>query len=728
MNRNLLALLVLILAGALVVILGPDRTGDVPPDPAQQGQGDAETPAAAAAKPQPDQEGEAPPAFFGGTNSGGRLNFGQGDSSAEGGDGVLEVQVWDSERQPIPGALVAAFPKQPFDELGVEAKRVRQEGRPCDRQGRRRLQNLNPGLSYRVAAIAPGYAVKRSPAVPVGGKVELTLVPSVTIRGEVRLANGDPVPEAAVLLSAQDMSLDGLPPVARSDSKGGFQLEAPGAGNYHLRVRSAFGSDQWLKDLAVFKDMEPVQIIVEGEAALVVALLNEQAQPLIGHRVQLASTGRGDGALGARTGLSDDQGEVTFYSLQQGMYELKVEVPGFAPLRERWIYRGEAERLERVLRQPGTLEVQVVDAGGNVVPDFPVFLHARDRQVRFGLPRNQRQRATDEEGQCRWTDLPPGDYLVTAGNPAGDQDGIQLEEALQSRENVGSGTVWAAVSAGTENRTQMVLEGFLVQRLWVRQNGDPVAGATVAVTLFRKVDLGKQMYFSMRQSNEQGEVRLPPLKPGNYTVLVRASDWALPHHSTIEVSANGEAAVVDLPSGFLYGQALHGGQAVAGASVKLVDADGRPLMDAFQMGGRFQGVTTMEDGNWVVESVPAGEYLVIIEAEDLYPWKSPPLQHDGVQGFPVGVTEMVAAASLEGLVKNLPSQDNGAAFQLLPLHLVDLAGNRMATTILDPQGRFQFPQLTPGDFRLMLEVGGSEHQSPPVRIQAGDNFFEFPLP
>ncbi|MEH0521118.1 MFS transporter [Streptomyces stelliscabiei] len=220
------------------------------------------------------------------------------------------------------------------------------------------------------------------------------------VRGQVRGAEGVPVPRAAVTL----ISLGGRQlgrSVAGAD--GAYAVDAPSAGSYVL-IAAADGFQPQASTVVVNGEPVAYDILLSGTSGLSGVVRADGTGRAVRDAMVVVTDVRGDVLAG---GLTGEQGEFAFGELVPGAVTVAVNATGFRPralpveVGGTGVTRIEIDletgaRLQGVVRGPGGVladaRVTLVDAAGNVVGSA----------------------TTGADGAYAFTDLDGGEYTVIA--------------------------------------------------------------------------------------------------------------------------------------------------------------------------------------------------------------------------------------------------------------------------------------------------------------------------
>ncbi|QYX78933.1 MFS transporter [Streptomyces akebiae] len=252
------------------------------------------------------------------------------------------------------------------------------------------------------AVTASGAASATAPVSGVGGGVGVGVGvgTGIAVRGQVRGAEGAPVPRAAVTL----ISLGGRQlgrSVAGAD--GAYAVDAPAAGSYVL-IAAADGFQPQASTVVVNDEPVAYDILLSGTSGLSGVVRAVGAGQGVKDAMVVVTDVRGDVLA---SGVTGEQGEFGFGELVPGGVTVAVNAAGFRPralpveVGGTGVTRIEIDleagaRLQGVVRAPGgalaDARVTLVDAAGNVVGTA----------------------TTGADGAYAFADLDGGEYTVIA--------------------------------------------------------------------------------------------------------------------------------------------------------------------------------------------------------------------------------------------------------------------------------------------------------------------------
>jgi hypothetical protein len=455
---------------------------------------------------------------------------------------------------------------------------------------------------------------------------------------------------------------------------------------------------------------------------------------------------------------TDNAGKFVFPSLSAGSYRLTVAAAGFAPQEYgRAIFVTAGQTLHEVaiaLDRLGTVTGTVFDESGRAAIGATVQLLRVSHSEEGRRFQPARSGTTDDRGQYRIYDVPPGRYLLFAGTPVGpprpgaDRYNVVFYPDTENIEQASTIEVKAGVDAVLNMRVRHQNETYRVSGRVV----DPTGTLPLRRATFSLVQQGYGTTSSIvgRAANLDpvtGTFEMPNLTPGSYTVSVQFPSDVVAQptaaasirivNSNIEnliltlqtpVSASGLIIVEDQPIASvpnLDGMSLS-------FSPKIVAGDA-PFTMAAAPDGKFE-VRGLRDGEYAVkiERVPPGFYVKSLQYEqrDIL---ANPLTFIGPRTGTFEMTLRAAAGRVAGLVTDAQSQPvSGIQAFLIPVQRNRIDLYRIATT--DPQGRFSLAAVAPGDYEIFswetAESGApydpdflkqSERQGLSVRVEESSN-------
>lgn len=389
--------------------------------------------------------------------------------------------------------------------------------------------------------------------------------------------------------------------------------------------------------------------------------------------------------------------------LRRGQHvALRVSAPGFAPLERAECTAG--QRLRIVLGPGVTLLVTLRDEAGNAVPDTSVRLF---RSAHWGDVAFERRETTDAEGRARFTDLPGSVWAYIDPEPT------SLGKVMWKRVDLpGAGGITADVVLPT-GRT-------ITGRVTDADTRAPIPGARVGInwTLDRAVTTDADGRYALTGWNDH---------QGANDVHVVAEGYGR------EGIVVGSESVVDfrlLRADSVVGRAVDGGgKPVPGAIVGVV-ASGPT---AGVKGGDICGTTTTtEDGRFRVTSLKRDQrHAVVLMAVGFGRVVLDFLPHGDRPGeIDLGDVTLPPARAIEGLVldgQGAPVAGVGVGLSGANADRGRLLGpdapasdswyGQTEETRTDDLGRFRFPDLSAGEYRLTASPDRGERVSRSVSLK-----------
>ncbi|MDJ0785391.1 MAG: carboxypeptidase regulatory-like domain-containing protein [Myxococcota bacterium] len=322
--------------------------------------------------------------------------------------GAVDVVVERPDGTPVANANVE------LDRFGFPADRL---AGVTDALGQVRFTNVSEGsFGVRAEEVGTGLKGRGNGTVERGASVATRVViqGSGVVRGRfLTAATGQPVPNASVTLSG-----GGIQAFGTTDASGGFVLDAVPVGRFSVEAfdpatrRAGRGSgelrfenDDVTIDLVQTARGSVEGYVLEGAGTTPVAAAPVTVQAM---GVRLAVSTRADGYFRV-DGVPAGPFQVTAMNPVEPLV-FQAQAQG------RIDFEGELARVDVVLPPRRTLLVQVLDAAGGPAD-------AVDVTVSSTLRRLSRAGTVGPDGSVRFTDLPPGPYLVEARSIAEPNDG-----------------------------------------------------------------------------------------------------------------------------------------------------------------------------------------------------------------------------------------------------------------------------------------------------------------
>lgn len=671
--------------------------------------------------------------------------------------------VMDQDRNPVAGAELWVQSSGNFfiARSGADGRPMGVPGAISGRDGRFTLDGLPDG-NARIVAWAEGYATASERFAGEDGEMLIELKGHARYSGTLLSPAGTPVADCELRLepqSREDWRFWMRSARTRTDAEGHFAFEDVQPGLYEV---DASTQDAAVSDLTIDLTVAQVdqELRMQAVPVMVVAVTDPNGDPLAGARVRLSGVnGRGPGGV---TGFSVDvdfgdvggafgpgraldkttseDGLACFPELSEGVYELSVRADGMATV-QREVVRGRGAQREEVPLRPGAdLRVRVLDGAELPVADVDVVLH--DLQTD-----KERVKRSDLTGRAWWDGLPAGAYVVEAraggGGGAFGNFRFMLEDETEKEEPEPEGER-VELKEGAQADLVLTLEDLALPEVRVTRDGVPVAGAEVALQEPGEGSSGMSIPGlhmvggAGQRTAADGRVKLPPVEPGKWDLVVRTSSSAAEHRETVELRAGSRLLEVQIGGATVTGQVLGDAGPLAGARVTLqpypegeekssavstetvIFALSGPRGEVVQMGGSTQGavasVRTDAEGRFRLEDVPQGEWIVQVKAQGYRDFASASFRSNGDGEQQIDSCRLEQGGHIEGKAPEPPDTSANGLPNMRGsfVRLEDADGNRVQSTMAR-RGEYSFRDLDPGTYHVVQ----GDYRSPALEVKAG---------
>ena len=376
---------------------------------------------------------------------------------------------------------------------------------------------------------------------------------------------------------------------------------------------------------------------------------------------------------------TDGQGKYTFVNVPDGTYEITVSKNGITDTFEVIISNnGQTAGMKDV-----QLQVGGADLTGKVtdVNNLPVEGAAVDVSMKPDVEAGRF--TTDQNGSYTLTNLPDGDYVITA-----EKDGK-------------TGTADVTVSANGQNvsgtgNVQLPYGGADLSGKVVDVNNQAVPGAEVILKAKSGLEIGR---FT---TDAQGDYTFPNIADGSYEITVGKNGAA--DQFEVGISGNGQTVTgmktVQLPlgGGILTGKVTDvNAQPVKGALVVITD----------RLENEIGRSTTDDQGIYTITNVPDAAYRITFEKDGITGMGNVTISGNGQSV--IGDTDMqlsVGGADLTGKVADVNNQAVPGAEVILKVK----PGTEAGRDSTNAQGAYTFANVPDGTYEITIGINGTSDQ------------------
>jgi len=473
----------------------------------------------------------------------------------------------------------------------------------------------------------------------------------------------------------------------------------------------------------------------------------------------------GDDEDNSYTTLTNTEGSFKIEGVKPGRYNVRVERTGFLEAdKHRNRYHSHAltlkpsqELKDLVFRMQAAAVItgKIVDADGDPVLNATIEI-IRQRSGRPYTPsRFYGQERTNDLGEYRIPNLPPGRYLILAhvwwprvAAPAGDKDADSSKLETVHAPTYYPGTMDKSqaatieVHAGDQVPANFALVTSHSFRIRGTMSGLPIAvGSGIGIQAHSKTDGVTYGYNPSGNIDKDGKFEIRDVLPGSYTLSLEVSggrwrEQEIKTGQTVEVT-NADVdgvRVAPAPNGQVHGQfRMDSGQKIDWSQTS-VDLESDEDSDS---GARFIPIWShsdevKSDGSFDLKIVPAGSYHLVarLRAQALrdYFVKSVNLGGKDVSdtGFTAGgatysldIVVGAKGATLEGAVlddKDQPVVD--AEVVAIPDPIRRKRRDLYKQDSTDQRGHFTLHGLNPGQYTVIAFEGLEDDYSDPDFIKS----------
>lgn len=678
---------------------------------------------------------------------------------------VVRGQVVDRDRRPVAGAEIFVRSNARGGPLVIEFGGAPGGAQEADAvsgaDGRFTLRGLPDDTAARLTARAEGYASGRAAVEPAASEVLITLTPALRLAGRILDADGAGVAGLDVAVERADDEFDfrsfwnDRSTVTGAD--GGFAIEGLDAGVWRVLAQTATHSVGDARvDLA--RDVDDFLARL-APASLFSMRVTDAAtgDPIVGANVSLAPQDEEAGFAGPgevrrevriRAGggppqisfggdehaTTDGDGVAVFRELAEGRYTASVHAEGYAR-QQAAVVRGRGPQQQELALLPGSnLRAYVFDGAGLPLPSVRVL--ARPADAESGAA--PLARTSDASGRAVFSGMLPGAWKV-------DYEAAALEGAMRftgfgepvpaAGAAESATAVEVMLTPGLDAEVRLDARGLALPTVAVTRRGRPLAGAAVRVEPAQETDdpmAGMRFGFGGGETTDaSGRVRLQPVEPGEYEVVVTPGGGLPERRERATLSAGEQTIAFDVRGGTIAGFAESDAGILRGAVAHLerVQPQGgvRTRMTfAFAVdSGDGASISTFNgppatrcevdpSGRFVFEEVPPGEWTVRVTAPGHAAWTSPPVALADREERDVGTARLSAGGVLRGVHRGaLSASEPGFGSILI---LLDADGRQVGIQQPRPDGSFEFRDLAAGSYTLRAPPG---YRSDPIEVGAG---------
>ncbi|MED4452355.1 carboxypeptidase regulatory-like domain-containing protein, partial [Metabacillus fastidiosus] len=394
-------------------------------------------------------------------------------------------------------------------------------------------------------------------------------------------------------------------------------------------------------------------------------VLNNNNEPVAGAQITVFQNN-----IQVASAITDANGNYLIPNLSPGSYVVVTTADNFITNTvSTTITNGETTVVNFSLQPlPGTLSGQITDSNGNPIAGATVSI-----QLGTGAGIAIGSTATNSNGTYTITGLAPGNYIVNAS-------AFNFQTAVSG----------ASISSNITTIVNLALAatpGSITGQITNAETGTPIIGANIEV---RVLDSSGAV-ISTVLSDQSGKYLVNGLAPGPYTLIISSANFQTTAVSEIVTAGQTTAANISLnPSpGSISGTVVNSqdGTPIGGASVNIINSKNALITT----------VLTGQDGTFIVNGLSPDQYTLTFFSIN---------SQNGSVGVvvqsnlttPVTASLIPEPGTISGTVSPAVIGTN--------VRLVDNNGIFIDSVVVNPDGSFQFSNLTPGSYTLSATVQG----------------------
>jgi protocatechuate 3,4-dioxygenase beta subunit len=475
---------------------------------------------------------------------------------------VIEGRVTDLSGAPLPEAQVTLSPVPDPLAQGLSVSGA-SSGTRTDSEGHFRFEELRRGARFSLWVEHSGFIAAAVPAVeaPTLEPLRIELNAGRTVAGRVKSPEGEPVPQAWVIVNSASGS---------TDKDGRFRLAGVPPGVAELTVDAAGYPRVLVEDLRIPEesDVEGLEIALHQGSVLELQVLDSRRQPVAGIQVTAYASPRSSKYFD-QSGLdckTDPEGRCRFGGIDMGPCNVIAQSEKYGVAQGVVEIGPGVNRQELVLPSRVLVSGRVSDEAGAPVAGATLSLTPTEAGIFC-------QAISLADGSFQFSAVSEGTYRLS-GNASGFAPAVAPDEVRVAGQEVRG---LALRLSGGVTLTGRVL-GLNPEEL--ASASVSAAGASVRV-------------------GWDGRYELTDLAPGEWMISAQARGRAI--QEPLQIAPGAREAVLDLrfPSGYtLTGHVTADRAPLAGARIQ-----------ASSGGSSFQALTG-PDGGFQIPNVPSGHYSV----------------------------------------------------------------------------------------------------------------------
>ncbi|RDY67621.1 PEGA domain-containing protein, partial [Halobacillus trueperi] len=540
--------------------------------------------------------------------------------------------------------------------------------------GTYRIEGFTPG-QYTITFSRPDYQTQSIGFMTNPNETAVVNASLIADPGAITGQVLDPESNPLIGASVRVFPSLGLLPIATlvTDGTGSFSLSGLSPGSYIL-IATFENYSTGQTGISVFSNQTSSStiILLPNPATITGNVSTTSGDPITNVSVRVLD--QNESVLG--TTVTDEFGNYALSNLPPGNHQVIVSAPGFSTAIG-GIILTPGERLDNVdfvlTANPGNIQGQVTD----LMTGLPIVGAITIVRTVAGVPVVVASAVTDENGNYLIEGLAPGSYSISS-----------------SAVGYAITTVGALVESGQTSTVNIALspEVGSISGVVTDEEGMPILNSIIEIKVFDQA--GNLIQTVLADS--QGEFLISGLSPGTYQLSVTATNSeATTVGAIVEAGGTTFISVPLSPNpARIIGEVFDAETLapISGAVVSVTDVNGLPITST----------VTDENGNFSIPGLPPTTVIVSAVAPGYGTASTAVLLSPNATVS----TTLALVANPGGVTGTVTAEGTGDPISGAVVQVFDATRALVATLVTDPDGVYQFSNLSAGAYRIVVTASG----------------------